>query len=67
MAIRSKRNFGVLELSFLSLIRAIGKVSQNTENIENRQGDADWSLFVNKWHCWWSASITLDNNNDVLV
>ena len=25
------------------------------------------SLFVNKWLLWWSASITLDNNNTVLT
>ena len=26
-----------------------------------------WPLFVNKQPFWWSASITLDNNNDVLA
>ena len=26
-----------------------------------------WPLFVNKQLFWWSVSITLDNNNDVLI
>ena len=30
-------------------------------------GDEKWPLFVNKLLFWWSASITLDNNNAVLT
>ena len=30
-------------------------------------GADKWPLFVNKQLFWWSASITLDNNNDVLT
>ena len=36
-------------------------------SIKTRKGDEKWSLFVNKGLFWWSASITLDNNNDVLT
>ena len=31
----------------------------------HKDGDK-WPLFVNKQLFWWSASITLNNNNDVL-
>ena len=30
------------------------------------EGDGKWPLFVNKQLFWWSASMILDNNNDVL-
>ena len=35
--------------------------------IKTHKGDDKHSLFVNKQLFWWSASITLDNNNDVLT
>ena len=36
--------------------------------IKIHKGDEKWPLFnVNKQLFWWSASITLDNNNDVLA
>ena len=35
-------------------------------SIHLHKGDEKWPLFVNKQLFWWSASITLDNNNDVL-
>ena len=35
--------------------------------IKVHKGDAKWPLFVNKHLFWWSASITLDNDNDVLT
>ena len=31
------------------------------------KGDGKWPLFVNKHPVWWSALITLDNNNDDLA
>ena len=33
--------------------------------IKTHKGDEKWPWFVNKQLFWWSASITLDNNNDV--
>ena len=33
----------------------------------NRESSYSWPLFVNKQHFWWSASITLDNNDAVLT
>ena len=35
--------------------------------IKTHKGDEKRPLFVNKQLFWWSASITLDNNNDVLA
>ena len=35
--------------------------------IKIHKGDGKWPLFVNKQLFWWSASITLYNNNDVLT
>ena len=35
--------------------------------IKTNKGDEKWPLFVNKQLFWWSASIILDNNNDVLA
>ena len=32
--------------------------------IKTHKGDEKWPWFVNKQLFWWSASITLDNNND---
>ena len=60
----------IVEIYSKSLVRAIGKVflmklSQVT--ILNHKGDAKWPLFINKQLFWWSASIALDNNNDVLA
>ena len=58
------------EISSKSPVIAIGKVllmkfSQNT--IKTHKGAKKWPLFVNKELFWWSASITLDNNNGVLA
>ena len=36
-------------------------------SFETHKGDEKWPLFVNKQLFWWSASITLDNNNGVLT
>ena len=52
-----------VEISSKTLVIAIGKVFL----IKTHKGDAKWSLFVNKQPFWWSVSITLDNNNDVLT
>ena len=35
--------------------------------METYEGDEKWPLLVNKQLFWWSTSITLDNNNDVLA
>ena len=35
--------------------------------IKTYKDDEKWPLFVNKQLFWWSASITLDNNNAVLT
>ena len=35
--------------------------------IKTNKGNKKWPLFVNKQLFWWSASITLDNNNAVLT
>ena len=35
--------------------------------IKTHKGDEKWPLFVNKQLFWWSASIILDKNNDVLT
>ena len=35
--------------------------------IKIHKGVEKWPLFVNKQLFWWSASITLDNNNAVLT
>ena len=35
--------------------------------IKTQNGDEKWCLFINKQLIWWSTSITLDNNNDVLA
>ena len=49
-----------------SLVRAIGKILIRTP-IKTHKGDEKWLLFVNKQLFWWSASITMDNNKDVLA
>ena len=51
----------MVEIYFKSLGRPIGKV---LTPIKTHEGDEKWPLFVNKQLFWWSASITLDNNND---
>ena len=35
--------------------------------IKSHKGDGKWPLFVNKQLFWWSALITLDNNNAILT
>ena len=35
--------------------------------VKTHKGVEKWPLFVNKQLFWWSASITLDNNNAVLT
>ena len=60
----------IVEISSKSLVRAIGKVLRMKfigTLIQTHKGDEKWPLFVNKQLFWWSASITLDNNNDVLT
>ena len=53
-----------------SLGRAIGKVllmNLAKTPIKTHKGDEKCPLLVNKQLFWWSASITLDNNNAVLT
>ena len=59
----------MVEIFSKSLVRATGKVlrMQFITPIKTHEGDEKWPLFVNKQLFWWSASITLDNNNDVLA
>ena len=61
----------ILEICSKRLIRAIGKVLLMKLSyrgpIKNHKGNEKWLLFVNKQLFWCSASITLDNNNDVLT
>ena len=56
----------MVEIHSKCLVRAIGKVLART-SIKAHKCDGKWPLFVNKQLFWWSASITLDNNNDVLT
>ena len=35
--------------------------------VKTHKCDEKWPLFVNKQVFWWSASVTLDNNNGVLT
>ena len=58
----------MVEIYSKSLVRAIGKVLLmrfSYTPIKAHTGDEKWPLFVNKQLFWWSASITLDNNNGV--
>ena len=60
----------MVEICSKSLVRAIVKYySSNLARtpIKTYKGDDKWPLFVNKQLFWWSASITLDNNNAVLT
>ena len=60
----------VAEIYPKSPVRAFGKVliiKLTRTPIKTHKGDEKWSFFVNKRLFWWSASITLDNNNDVLA
>ena len=59
----------MVEICSKSLVRVIGKVllMKFRTPIKIHKGDEKWPLFVNKQLFWWSASITLDNNNDVLT
>ena len=61
----------MVDICSKSLVRAIGKVllikcSYRT-SIKTHKGVEKWPLFVNKQLFWWSASITLDNNDAVLT
>ena len=56
----------MVEICSKGLVRAIGKVLL-IECSWNTKGDEKWPLFVNKQLFWWSASITLDNNNAILT
>ena len=60
----------MVEIYSKVLVKAIGKVlllNLARTPIKTPKGDEKWPLFVNKQLFWWSASITLDNNNDVLT
>ena len=60
----------MVEIYSKSLLKAIGKVLHMKlarTPIKTHEGNGKWPLFVNKQLFWWSASITLDNNNDVLT
>ena len=69
---KSKSTELMVEIYSKSLVRAIGKVSLMTlilaiTPIKTHKSDEKWPLFVNKQLFWWSASITLDYNDDVLT
>ena len=53
----------MVEICSESLVRAIGKVTP----IKTHKGNEKWPLFVYKQLFWWSASITLDNNNTLFL
>ena len=58
------------EIYSQSQFRAIGKVllmKSSKTPFKTHEGDENWPLFVNKQLFFWSASITLDNNNEVLT
>ena len=61
----------MVEIYFKSLVRAIVKVLLVKHiartPIKTQKGNGKWPLFVNKQLFLWSASITMDNNNDVLT
>ena len=62
------QNEVMVEICSKSLVRAIGKLlrmSLSRTPIKTHKGDEKWPLFVNKQLFWWSASITVDNDNDV--
>ena len=64
------RNESMIEIFSKSLVRAIGlvlRMKSARAPIKTHKGDEKWPLFVNKQLFWWSTSITLDNNNDVLT
>ena len=54
----------MVEIFSKSLVRGIGKVL--LMKFKTHKVDEKWPLFVNKQLFWWSTSIILDNNNDVL-
>ena len=56
----------MVEIYSKGLVRPIGKNLAITP-IKTHKGDEKWPSFVNKQLFWWSASITLDNNNAVLT
>ena len=52
----------MVEICFNSLVRNLAKTP-----INSHKGNEKLPLFVNKQLFWWSASITLENNNAVLT
>ena len=56
----------MVEICSKSLVRPIGEVLLMKFS-KTHKVDEKWPLFVNKQLFWWSASITLDNNNAVLT
>ena len=57
----------MVEIYSKSLVTAIGKVSLMTFSWNtNQKGDEKWPSFIYRQLFWWSASIILENNNDVL-
>ena len=60
----------MVEIYSKGLVEPIGKVllwNLTRTPIRTHKGDGKWPLFVNKQLFWWSESITLDNNKDVLI
>ena len=55
----------MVEIYSKSLVGAIGKVLLMTTPNKTHKGGEEWPLFVNKQLFWWSASIILDNDEDV--
>ena len=59
----------MVEVYSKGVVRATGKVFHmklTRAPIKTHEGHDKWPLFVNK-QLFWSVSITVDNNNDVLT
>ena len=70
MRVKDFLNELMVEIQYKSLVRDMVKCypcNLAKTSIKPHKGDEKWPLFVNKQLFWWSASITLDNNNDVLT
>ena len=55
----------MVEICSESLVRAITHGIKLEHQLKPIKVIKKWPLFVNKQLFWWSASITLDNNNAV--
>ena len=66
-------NVEIIDIVFRGVKVKISEIRLKSENlhpcripIRTHKSDEKWPLFVNKQLFWWSASITLDNNNEIL-